>query len=287
MFKIGSKYSRKDVGEIYFPGEGRPKGGAWDTGYVRVQNDLIIFMNIDIPGTTGHDLDNKYDEENGTITWFGKPKSHSSQPTFKKLLSREYTPHFFARWDNKPTFKYLGIGNIIKYEDGYETKDGKGNPSTTIKVVLTIRDVEDILGITTQNEDNHIPFALEKQLEDFIVSNWDITEFGDKYDIYEENGRNGKQYPTGVGPCDILAISKDKSEFLIIELKKGRASDKVVGQLTRYMGAIRDKLAKNGETVKGCIIAYENDINLRHSLSVVPNTDFFKYKIQFNLEKID
>ena len=61
MFKIGSKYSRKDVGEIYFPGKGRAKGGDWDTGYVRVQNDLIIFMNIDIPSTTGHDFDNKYD----------------------------------------------------------------------------------------------------------------------------------------------------------------------------------------------------------------------------------
>ena len=26
-------------------------------------------MNIDIPGRTGHDFDNKYDEENCTITW--------------------------------------------------------------------------------------------------------------------------------------------------------------------------------------------------------------------------
>ena len=30
MFKKGSKYSRKNVGEIYFPGKGRPKGGVKD-----------------------------------------------------------------------------------------------------------------------------------------------------------------------------------------------------------------------------------------------------------------
>ena len=33
---------------------------------------------------------------------------------------------------------------------------------------------------------------------------------------------------------DILAIKKDKSELLVIELKKGRASDAVVGQTLRW-----------------------------------------------------
>ena len=90
MFKKGSKYSRKDVGEIYFPGVGRPKGGDWDTGYVRVENDLVIFMNIGVPGTTKHDFNNYYDETNQTIVWYGKPNSHSGQPTFQKLINGEY-----------------------------------------------------------------------------------------------------------------------------------------------------------------------------------------------------
>ena len=45
-FKRGSSYSRKDVGNICYPGVGRPAGGTWDTGYVRFENNLIIFMNI-------------------------------------------------------------------------------------------------------------------------------------------------------------------------------------------------------------------------------------------------
>jgi restriction system protein len=34
----------------------------------------------------------------------------------------------------------------------------------------------------------------------------------------------------------LKAIKKDKSQLLVVELKKGRASDAVVGQVLRYMG---------------------------------------------------
>ena len=37
------------------------------------------------------------------------------------------------------------------------------------------------------------------------------------------------------GPIDILAISKDKKTLLVVELKKGRVSDNVVGQIQRYI----------------------------------------------------
>ena len=55
-FKKGSKYSRKDIGWICFPDKGRAAGGDWDTGYVRVEDNLIIFMNIGVPGTTDKDI---------------------------------------------------------------------------------------------------------------------------------------------------------------------------------------------------------------------------------------
>ena len=70
-------------------------------------------------------------------------------------------------------------------------------------------------------------------------------------------------------------------------MKKGRASDRVAGQLARYMKAVKMKLATNNEVVKGCVVAFENDKNLQYSLSMIPNTDFYKYEIKFNLEKID
>ena len=117
-FKKGSKYSRNDVGWICYPEKGPPPRGNWETGYVRFEDNLLIFMNIGVPGTTGHDFANYYDHSNKTIVWYGKPKSHSGQPTFKKLLDRNLTPHFFARWDNKDKmFTHLGVGKIVSFKD--------------------------------------------------------------------------------------------------------------------------------------------------------------------------
>ena len=294
LFKKGSKYSRKDVGWVLLPETGRPAGGDWDTGYVRVDNKLIIFMNIGVSGTTGHDFDNYYDDTNKTIVWYGKPRSRASQPTFQKLINGEYTPYFFARWDNKdPNFTYLGIGKIVSYQDGIPTKDGNNNTVDTIEVKLTVEDSEfiipsinpDVNTHTTTNKEIKSSFALEKHLEDFIVSNWSSTSLNDNYDLYENDRKKAQQFPTRSGPIDILAISKDKKEFLVIELKKGRASDVVVGQITRYMGDIMKNIAKEEQQVKGIIIALEDDQNLKDSLYAVPNIEFMRYELKFELKK--
>ena len=53
------------------------------------------------------------------------------------------------------------------------------------------------------------------------------------------------EYQTDNGYIDILAISNDKRELLVIELKRGKASDKVVGQILNYMGYISSEVAEN------------------------------------------
>ena len=89
-------------------------------------------------------------------------------------------------------------------------------------------------------------------------------------------------FNSGCRPLDILAISKDEKEFLVIEINKGRASDMVVGQIQRYMGHIKNNLAGD-KNVKGLIIALEDDKNLRDALSVAPNIKFMKYEVSFKL----
>ena len=129
-------------------------------------------------------------------------------------------------------------------------------------------------------------FAMEKHLEDFLVDNWSQTELGREYNIYELDGEIvGQQYPTDTGPLDILAISKNKKTLLVVELKKGRASDVVVGQTMRYMGYVKDELAEEGQIVKGVIIALEDDQRIRRALSVSPNIEFYRYQVSFKLVK--
>jgi restriction system protein len=129
-------------------------------------------------------------------------------------------------------------------------------------------------------------FAMEKHLEDFLVQNWSQTELGKSFDIFEEDGELvGQQYPTDTGPVDLLAVSKDQKKLLVVELKKGKASDVVVGQTLRYMGYVQKELAEEGQTVQGVIIALEDDQRIRRALTMVPSIEFYRYQISFKLVK--
>ncbi len=143
-----------------------------------------------------------------------------------------------------------------------------------------------LIAATDETVENSTEFAMEKHLEDFLVKNWSSTELGKEYDIYEEDGDLiGQQYMSDTGPLDILAISKDKQTLLVIELKKGRASDSVVGQIQRYMGYVQETLLEGSQNVKGVIVAFEDDIRIKRALSVTNNIDFYRYQIDFKLFK--
>jgi restriction system protein len=125
---------------------------------------------------------------------------------------------------------------------------------------------------------------MEKHLEEFLVANWSQTELAKAWRIYEEDGEViGQQFPTDSGPADILAVSHDDRRLLVVELKRGRASDVVVGQILRYMGYVQFELAEEGQTVEGLIIALEDDPKLRRALQMVPTVRFMRYQVRFSL----
>ena len=130
-------------------------------------------------------------------------------------------------------------------------------------------------------------FAMESHLEDFLIQNWKHTPFGKKYDIYEEGGiLVGQQYSCNeMGRIDILAISKDRKTLLVIELKKGRTSDVVVGQILRYMGYVKEELSEPGQSVRGIIIGLELDSKLKKALIMTNNIEFYRYQIDFKQHK--
>jgi restriction system protein len=164
------------------------------------------------------------------------------------------------------------VSNITKYSQEIETFiQGINKP----KIIISDETIED-----------PSTFAMEKHLEDFLIENWENTELGRNYNIYTEDGEKiGQQYETEIGTIDILGISKDKRTLLVIELKRGRTSDVVVGQIQRYMGFIKEELAEAGQDVKGVLIALEDDKKLKYALSVTNNIEFYKYKIDFKLIK--
>jgi len=173
-------------------------------------------------------------------------------------------------------------------------KGSTGSIGAVSNVTKHREEIERLIGVisvptlisTDQNVEDVSAFAMEKHLEDFLVQNWTQTELGQQYDIYQEEGEMvGQQYLTDTGPMDILAIKKDKSELLVVELKKGRASDAVVGQILRYMGYAAQELAEPNQKVRGAIIALDDDKRIRRALAVTPNIDFFRYQVSFKLTK--
>ena len=152
----------------------------------------------------------------------------------------------------------------------------------------TEEDIDKDETITTEQVEDPLIFGLEKYLHEFLRDNWEGTEIGNEWNLYEEDGEEvGFKYRTDVGEIDLLAKHKRKNEWLVIELKRGRTSDIAVGQALRYRGWVRKRLAAPKEKVKTLIIGYENDEKLLYALDGIDDIDFLVYKISFSLEKPD
>lgn len=184
---------------------------------------------------------------------------------------------------------------IHRHDLSEELQNSMGSIGTVSNVTKHAAEIQGVLAgvplpiseFEYEEVEDPAAFALEKHLEDFLVANWDATDLGKAHQIYSEDGiKVGKQYMTDTGPLDILAVSNDGSELLVIELKRGRASDYVVGQIQRYMGYVKDELAEPNQTVRGVIIALDDDQKIRRALSVTTGIDFYRYRIDFHLQKI-
>lgn len=189
--------------------------------------------------------------------------------------------------------RVVWLPQIIDRSDMSEAlKNSAGSIGTVSNVTAYAEEIEKLLGpvispgLLDASAEDAAAFAMEKHLEDFLVRNWKQTELGQNYDIFQEDGvMVGQQYPSDTGPIDILAISKDGKELLVVELKRGRASDVVVGQIQRYMGYVIDELAEDNQTVKGAIIALDDDLRIRRALKVAQGIDFYRYEVSFKLHK--
>lgn len=103
-----------------------------------------------------------------------------------------------------------------------------------LRVVQLEEEVEDTEELTEKEKD--LLFPLESHLRDFIAQNIEAIKVDDRtLKLYTDDNGKGVEYPTDVGPIDILAIDEE-GNFVVFELKLSRGADKAIGQLARYMG---------------------------------------------------
>ncbi|CUU05230.1 Protein of unknown function DUF91 [Candidatus Kryptobacter tengchongensis] len=230
----------------------------------------------------------------------------------------DYKPEKYCLWNNKTDMGFSVIGWKV-----YESKDLWG--SAYLKVLEALQRIKDIrpdlnlsfldidlflhtisaeeegmraVKAVTEGLDFNLveskgeisvvtesmEFAMEKYLEEFIEANFNKI-FGANLELYQDEESTGRQYPTPIGNIDLLAVDREKKEFVVIELKKGRSSDVVVGQILRYMGWVKENIAKD-YNVRGIIILKERDEKLEYALKLIPNVSLFLYEVSFSLKKI-
>ncbi len=175
-------------------------------------------------------------------------------------------------------------------------QNSTGSIGTVSEVSVHAAELETFIGAvpaaatvvaTTPEIEDPVAFAMEKHLEAFLVANWSQTLLAKDYAIFTEDGEAvGQQYQTDAGAIDVLAVSHDRKRLLVVELKRGRASDVVVGQILRYMGYVKEQIAEPDQVVEGAIIALDDDQKLRWALTAVPSIAFYRYQISFKLTKV-
>jgi len=122
---------------------------------------------------------------------------------------------------------------------------------------------------------------LEEMLEEMILRGQ--RAFDRQLRIYEsEEGLYGRQLAiANIGRIDLLVEDVETQDLIVIELKRNKTDDEVVGQTLRYVGWVRENLAKPGQNVRGIICVHKATEKLRLAASTVSEIQVFAYVMSF------
>ncbi len=192
-----------------------------------------------------------------------------------------------ARYGDSYVFK-IYIPEISETSVDFKNASGE-NVNRTMAQDLTeiLNTYRNTLDLEVKDESSVVSsglFYMEKQLEEFIIENWNESEFGNSLDlIYEDGLLKSQQYRTDIGIIDILAKDKKTGSYVVIELKRNQTSDDTVGQVLRYMGWVTENLKE--KNVRGIIVAGTYDEKLYYAQNMIQAVDVFLYEVQFKLKE--
>ncbi len=169
-------------------------------------------------------------------------------------------------------------------------QDYRGDTIEYLRDVVIFQEIKNLLHIEDYNCINDLLWLARSELE-VKEKQPTITSVGLEMDLRDRLAENpnlierglsliSKEYPiTGAGKADLLCQDK-RGNYVVIETKKGRESDKVVGQILRYIGGLK----REGKRTRGIIVVNEPDSKLDLAIEAVK--DFIKlkyYKVRFEI----
>lgn len=167
--------------------------------------------------------------------------------------------HWRNPWSTVSTARayYERVGRIDAATEAYAREDN-ARSKTAVKEYRSIQ-------------------ILEKVLEDLLEHNLGELESGLEL--------VGRQFPTAVGPIDLLAKDQD-GVYVVIELKRGRGGDRVVGQIARYISWVIDRLGGGKKTqVRGIIVGKSFDHRFGAAVSQLQRVAPYSFDVKVLFER--
>jgi hypothetical protein len=108
----------------------------------------------------------------------------------------------------------------------------------------------------------------ERNLEDFVIAQLEKIEVGLRLER--------RQVHTPAGRLDLLCRDQQGS-YVVVELKRMRGSDQVIGQILRYMGWVKEPYPNNN--VRGIVIVQHKDAALQYAIKAIPNVEAKEFSL--------
>lgn len=125
---------------------------------------------------------------------------------------------------------------------------------------------------SARDTDDVTPKMHEANLETILVEHLDRVEQGLKL--------VQRQYVCrGVGRIDVLCEDR-LGNLVVIELKKfGVKHDSIIDQVARYMGYVKNHVARSGQGVRGILVVAKADDRLRYAVSAFPGVEIRTFNL--------
>lgn len=124
-------------------------------------------------------------------------------------------------------------------------------------------------------------FKYETELQNYLVENVNRLRIFDNPVMILENG---VEYNTSIGRIDIL-LGDSHGNLFVVELKRDNVSDKTFGQISRYMGWVKENLSPKGE-VFGIILGKKMDDKLKYAATNNPNIFLVEYSLGLRTKNV-
>ena len=146
----------------------------------------------------------------------------------KGLTANDRNRHHYSVSPYEPIFtwtpeRFLDLYDPDRHLENEETRDDE-------EEVDSGREDDEAAPVTPAAAE----FVLEAHLEEFLLGNWNMVDWGRPLEIWQSDGEaSGHQLSTPVGRLDLLCVDRSTNALVVVELKRGHSADRVIGQVAR------------------------------------------------------